>query len=125
MRDSINRITDSRIKREKESTFGVIAKFDSRINSELIWYESRELHLIGTPIRCTYLHFQDMTPESILEEIWYGSQGLHLIAAPICVFRNLVGLGQSHLGLDQSQIALNKLFQVGQSTRKLRQSRKT
>jgi hypothetical protein len=79
----------------------------------------------ATPNRCTYLHFQDMTPESILEEIWYGSQGLHLIAAPIYVFRNLVGLGQSHLGLDQSQIALNKLFQVGQSTRKLLQSRKT
>jgi hypothetical protein len=43
--------------------------------------------------------FQDLTPESILEEIWYGSQGLHLIGAPICVFlkkKNLVRLGQSH-----------------------------
>jgi hypothetical protein len=28
----------------------------------------------------------------------------------------LVGLGQSHLVLDQSQIALNESFQVGKST---------
>jgi hypothetical protein len=34
------------------------------------------------------------------------SRGLHLIGAPIYVFKNLVGLGQSHLALDQSQIAL-------------------
>jgi hypothetical protein len=33
MRDSINLITDSQIERKKESTFGVMAKFDSRINS--------------------------------------------------------------------------------------------
>jgi hypothetical protein len=59
-----------------------------------------------------YLHFQNLTPESILEEIWYGSRRLHLIGAPIYIFRNLVGLSQSHLALDQSQIALNKLFQV-------------
>jgi hypothetical protein len=42
--------------------------------------------------------FQDLTPESILEEIWYGSRGLHLIGAPIYVFqkkKNLVRLGQS------------------------------
>jgi hypothetical protein len=77
MRDNINLIMDSRIKREKESTFGVIAEFDSRVNSD---------------------------------EIWYGSQGLHLISAPIYVFRNSVELGQSHLALDQIQIALNKLF---------------
>jgi hypothetical protein len=85
---------------------------------DLIW-ESR-----ATPNRCTYLHFQDLTPKSILEKIWYGSQGLHLIGAPICVFKNLVGLGQSHLALNQSQIALNKLFQVGQSPRQLCQSGK-
>jgi hypothetical protein len=41
----------------------------------------------ATPIRCTYLHFQDLTPESILEEIWYGSRGLHLLGAPIHVFK--------------------------------------
>jgi hypothetical protein len=42
--------------------------------------------------------FQDLTPESILEEIWYGSRGPHLIGAPICVFRkkkNFVRLNQS------------------------------
>jgi hypothetical protein len=50
MRDSINPITDSRIKREKKSTFGVIAEFDSRINSEDICYGSRGLHLLGAPI---------------------------------------------------------------------------
>jgi hypothetical protein len=33
MVNRINLISDSRIKREKESTFGVIAKFDSLINS--------------------------------------------------------------------------------------------
>jgi hypothetical protein len=33
MLNRINLITDSYIKRENESTFGVIAKFDSRINS--------------------------------------------------------------------------------------------
>jgi hypothetical protein len=33
MRDSINMITDSQIKRDKESTFGVMAKFDSWNNS--------------------------------------------------------------------------------------------
>jgi hypothetical protein len=48
------------------------------------------------------MFFQDLTPESILEEIWYGSQGLHLIGAPIrCTYprfveKNLVRLGQSH-----------------------------
>jgi hypothetical protein len=50
MRDSINLITDSWIKREKESTFRVMAKFNSRINYEEIWYKSRGLHLIGAPI---------------------------------------------------------------------------
>jgi hypothetical protein len=49
-RDNINLITDSRIKRENESTFGVIAKFDPRINSEEIWYGSQGLHLICAPI---------------------------------------------------------------------------
>jgi hypothetical protein len=29
-----------------------------------------------------------------------GSRGLHLIGAPIYIFKNLVGLGQSHLALD-------------------------
>jgi hypothetical protein len=65
-----------------------------------------------------------LTPESILEEIWYGSQGLHLIGAPIYDFKNLVGLGQSHLTLGHIQIALNKLFDVRQSTQSLHQSRK-
>jgi hypothetical protein len=60
----------------------------------------------ATPNRCTYPHFQKLTPESTLEEIWYGSRGQHLIGAPIYVSKNLVGLGQSHLALDQSQIAL-------------------
>jgi hypothetical protein len=31
--DEINLITDPWIKKKKESTFGVLAKFDSRINS--------------------------------------------------------------------------------------------
>jgi hypothetical protein len=34
----------------------------------------------ATPIRCTYSYFQDLSPESILEEIWYGSRELHLFA---------------------------------------------
>jgi hypothetical protein len=76
----------------------------------------------------TYLHFQDLTPKSILEVIWYVSRGLHLIGARVrCTFLRFqrpVGLDQSHLALDQSQIALNTLFQVGQSTQQLRQSRK-
>jgi hypothetical protein len=67
MRDSINLIMDSLIKREKESTFGVIAKFDSQINSQKIWYCSQG----ATHNRCTYLRFQDLTPKSCLEEIWY------------------------------------------------------
>jgi hypothetical protein len=33
MINGVNLITDFRIKREKEPTFEVIAKFDSRINS--------------------------------------------------------------------------------------------
>jgi hypothetical protein len=67
---------------------------------EEIWYESRGLHLIDASIRCTYPHFQKLTPESTIDEIWYGSLGLHIIGAPIYVFKNLVGLGQSHLALD-------------------------
>jgi hypothetical protein len=47
-----------------------------------------------------------LTPKLIFEEIWYGSWGLQLIGAPIYVFKNLVGLSQNHLALDQSQIAL-------------------
>jgi hypothetical protein len=31
---------------------------------------------------------------------------LHLFGVPIRVFKNLVGLGRSHLELDQSQVAL-------------------
>jgi hypothetical protein len=38
--------------------------------------------------------------------------------------KNLVGLGQSHLALDQSQIVLNNSFQVGRRTRQLHRSRK-
>jgi hypothetical protein len=49
------------------------------------------IHLIGAPIRGTYLRFQDLTPESIFEEIWYGSRGLHLIGAPICIFKDMWG----------------------------------
>jgi hypothetical protein len=60
----------------------------------------------ATPNRFTYPHFQKLTPESTLEEIWYGSRGIYLIGAPICVFKNLVGLYQSHLALNQSQVAL-------------------
>jgi hypothetical protein len=37
----------------------------------------------ATPNRCTYPHFEKLTPESTLEETWYGSEGLHLIGAPI------------------------------------------
>jgi hypothetical protein len=60
----------------------------------------------ATPIWCTYLHFEKMTPESTLEDIWYRSRGLHLIGAPIYIFKNLEGLDQSDLALNQSQIAL-------------------
>jgi hypothetical protein len=35
------------------------------------------------PNRCTYLHFQKLTPESTLEEIWYGIRELHQIGAHI------------------------------------------
>jgi hypothetical protein len=51
MVNRINLITDSQMKREKESTFGVIAKFDSRINSlgDLVRDSG------ATPNRCTYL----------------------------------------------------------------------
>jgi hypothetical protein len=52
---------------------------------------------------------QNLTPKSILGKIWYNSWGLHLIGAPIHVFK-LGGTQQSHLVLDQSQIALNELF---------------
>jgi hypothetical protein len=47
-----------------------------------------------------------LTPKSTLEEIWYGSRGLHLIGAPIYIFKNLEGLDQRHLALDQSKVAL-------------------
>jgi hypothetical protein len=63
-----------------------------------------------------------LTPESILGEILYESWGLHLIGAPIRVLTNLGGLSQSHLALNQSQIALNELFQNKWSTRQLRQN---
>jgi hypothetical protein len=55
----------------------------------MIWYWSWGLHIKGAPIHCTYLCFQDLTLESILEEIWYGSRELHLIGAPICFFKEL------------------------------------
>jgi hypothetical protein len=79
-----------------------MAKFDSRINSlvDLVRISG------DTPNRCTYSCFQKLTPESTLEEVCYGRRGLHLIGAPIYVFKNLVGLRQSHLALDLSQIAL-------------------
>jgi hypothetical protein len=38
--------------------------------------------------------------------------------------KNLVGFGQSHLVLDQSQIVLSKSFQVEWSTQQLHRSRK-
>jgi hypothetical protein len=96
MLNRINLITDSRIKREKESTFGGIAKFDSQINSwgDLI----RESG--ATPNRYTY--------SMQLSAFW----------------KKLGGLDQSHLSLDQSYNALNELFQVEYSTRQLRQDRK-
>jgi hypothetical protein len=40
---------------------------------------------------CTYPHFQDLTPESIIEEIWYGGRGINLIGAPIRIFKRLGG----------------------------------
>jgi hypothetical protein len=50
MVNRINLITSSRIKREKELTFDVIAKFDSQINSrgDLV------LESEATPNSCTY-----------------------------------------------------------------------
>jgi hypothetical protein len=81
---------------------------DSESILEEIWFGSQGLHLIGSP--CTYPHFQKLTPKSTLEEIWYGSQGLHLIGAPIYIFKNLVGLGQIHLALDESPIALTSIL---------------
>jgi hypothetical protein len=90
-----------------------------------IWYGSWGLQLISAPI---YI-FQDLTLESILGETRYGSRGLHLIGAPIqCTYlhfsKNLVEFGQSHLVLDQSQIALNMSFHVRWSTQQLHRSRK-
>jgi hypothetical protein len=41
----------------------------------------------ATANKCTYPRFQDLTPESILEEIWNGSRGLDLIGAPIRIFK--------------------------------------
>jgi hypothetical protein len=59
----------------------------------------------ATPNRCTYpMHlsaFSKVDPESTLEKTWYESRGLHLIGAPIYIFKNLVGLSQSHLALNQ------------------------
>jgi hypothetical protein len=40
-----------------------------------------------------------------LRRLYFGD-GQHLFGAPIHVFKNLVGLSQSNLALDQSQIAL-------------------
>jgi hypothetical protein len=34
-----------------------------------ICYRSQGLHLLGAPIHCTYSHFHDLTPKSILEVI--------------------------------------------------------
>jgi hypothetical protein len=61
------------------------------------------------------MFFQDLTPESILEEIWYGSWGLHLIRAPIrCTYlrfskKNLVRLDQSYFS---TQLEPNNTQQV-------------
>jgi hypothetical protein len=62
MLNRINLITDSRIKREKESTFGVIAKFDYRINycGDLV-QESGAI-----PIWCTYRCFERNLVDSII-----------------------------------------------------------
>jgi hypothetical protein len=49
-----NLAMDSQIKREKESTFGVITKFDSRINS----WGDLVCETGATPNRCTYSHFE-------------------------------------------------------------------
>jgi hypothetical protein len=53
--------------------------------------------------------FSKVDPQ-IKSEIWYVSRVLHLIGAPIYVFKNLVGLGQIHLALDQSTIALTSIL---------------
>jgi hypothetical protein len=58
MLNRINLITDSRIKREKESTFGIIATLTLESILEEIWYGSRGIHLIDAPIH-------------ILTEIWW------------------------------------------------------
>jgi hypothetical protein len=50
----------------------------------------------------TYPRFQKLTPELTLEEIWYGSRRLYLSTFS----KKMVRHGQSHLALDQSQIAL-------------------
>jgi hypothetical protein len=74
-----------------ESTFGVLAKFDSQINSrgDLVWESG------ATPDRCTY--------------------SVHLSV----LSKNLVGLGQSHLNTRPKPSSTHKLFQVGRSTRQL------
>jgi hypothetical protein len=57
-------------------------------------------------------------------EIWYESRGLHLIGAPIYIFKNLVRLGQSHLALDKSQIALTSYSKLDGALGNLTKRRK-
>jgi hypothetical protein len=72
----------------------IFSRFNSRINS----WEDLIRESKATPNRCTYLHFSE-------KKTWWDS------------VRDI-------LALDQSQTTLNKLFQVGWSTRQLRWSRK-
>jgi hypothetical protein len=71
IRDIINLITNFQIKREKESTFGVIAKFDSWINSwDLVWESG------AIPNRCTYLcFFKIWLPNQFLRRFGTGVGG--------------------------------------------------
>jgi hypothetical protein len=81
-----------------------------------------------TPNRCTYLgHLFAFSRfgsriNSLGDLVWESGATPH--RCTYLRFQRPVGLGQSHLTLDQSQIALNKLFHVEQSTRQLHQSRK-
>jgi hypothetical protein len=99
MLNRINLITDSRIKRQKESAFGVIAKFDSRINfwGDLVWESG------ATSNRCTYQWFERNLVDSVRAIYHSTSIKMHSTSC------------------SKSNRALNELFQVEESTRQLHQ----
>jgi hypothetical protein len=75
------------------------------------------------PNRCTYLHFQKLTPESTLEEIWYGIRELHQIGAHIrCTylrFQKPGGTQSESFSTRPKRSSTQKLFHVRHSTQQL------